>query len=76
MVEIIYKDDRPIGWKMCPKTEEEQKIAATVRDLTFFGFEETHIKYDGLELIEPEKGKTMGNIKSLTWIQKQYKKTY
>lgn len=75
MVEIIYnKDKEPVGWKMCPKTQEEQEIAAIVRDLQFFGFNETKIVYDGLELIEPEKGKTIGNIKSLSWIQKSYQK--
>lgn len=75
MVEIIYNtQNKPIGWKMSPKTQEEQEIAAVVRDLQFFGFDETQIVYDGLKLIDPKKGKTMGNIKSLTWIQKSYQK--
>lgn len=72
MIEIIKKEGNPIGWKLCPENKQEQSIAAVIRDLQFFGFEETKIVYDGLELIEPSKGKTLGNIKSLTWIQKQY----
>ena len=72
MVHIIYKDGEPIGWEMKPVTEEEQKIAAGVRNLQFFGFDETAIEYNGLKLIDGVKGKTMGNIKSLSWIQEQH----
>jgi hypothetical protein len=75
MVHIIYNDqNQPIGWELKPITKEEQEIAATVRNLQFFGFNDTNVEYNGLELIEPSKGKTLGNIKSLSWIQKKYHK--
>ncbi|MGV8961849.1 MAG: hypothetical protein ACOH2V_00440 [Candidatus Saccharimonadaceae bacterium] len=68
----IYKDGEPIGWEICPITEEEQTIAGTMRDLQFFGIRNTDIKYDGLKLINPEKGKKHGNIKSLRWVQERH----
>ena len=72
MIEIIKKDGKPVGWKLCPKTEEEQLLAGTIRDLQFFGFDDTKIVYDGLELINPDLGKTLGNIKSISWIQEKH----
>lgn len=76
MVELVYNDEhQPIGWKMVPKTEEEHRIVAEIRDLQFFGgfTEGNHIEYYGLTLIDPSKGKCEGNIKSLTWVQEKYK---
>jgi hypothetical protein len=72
MIHII-KDEQgnPIGWEMIPTTLEEQKTVATVRDLQFFGFDDTAIVYDGLTLIDPEKGKTTSNLLKLKWIQKK-----
>lgn len=50
MVHIIFDEDNKtaIGWEMRPVTQEEQKVAATVRDLSFFCFGEEKIVYDGL----------------------------
>lgn len=73
MVHLIFDEQgKPIGWEMRPVTKEEQEIAATVRDLQFFGFNEKNIQYDGLELINPKLGKEQGNIKTLTWKQKKH----
>lgn len=71
MVHII-KDEQgnPIGWEMRPTTSEEHEVVAIVRDLQFFGFDDTHIVYEGLELIDPYKGKLTGNILKLSWIQR------
>jgi hypothetical protein len=74
MIHLIEKKGEVVGWELRPETVKEQKIAAHIRDLTFFGLEETEIKYDGLKLIDEKVGKTMGNIKSLTWIQKRFVK--
>lgn len=63
MVHIIYKDGKAVGWKMVPTTDEEQKIAATVRDLQFFGLGDTGIEYGGIALKDDAKGKTLGNLK-------------
>jgi hypothetical protein len=70
----ILKDENgnSIGWQLRPTTDEEQVIAGTIRDLAFFGFDETAIRYDGLELIDDAAGKELGNIKSLTWKQRKF----
>lgn len=79
-VNIIYENTQPmgeepqstpVGWEMKPTTDEEHRIAATIRNLQFFGVEGSAIKYNGLELIEPDKGKTTGNIKRLSWKTKE-----
>ncbi len=73
MLKLLYdENNNPIGWEMEPTTEEEREIVATIRDLQFFGFEDTSIKYNGLELIDPEKGKNFENLKSISWIQAKY----
>ena len=76
MVHLI-KDEQgnTIGWEFKPITEEEQLIAATVRDLQFFGFDDTYPEYNGLKLIDPSKGKTLGNIESISWLQRKYHKS-
>lgn len=75
MVHLVRNNDnKVIGWEMRPTTDEEQEIAAFVRDLQFFGFEDTRIVYNGLKLIDKSKGKAMGNIESLSWVQKIYER--
>jgi len=68
----LDEQNKPIGWTVAPETPEEDIILATIRDLQFFGMNETHIKYDGMSLKDPEKGKTVGNIEKLYWIQEKY----
>lgn len=69
---ILNSNNEAIGWEMCPTTPEEQEIAGTIRNLQFFGLDETYPSYNGLELIDPEKGKTLGNIKRLSWVMRKY----
>lgn len=71
-IEIIKDGNKSIGWKLLPSTEEEHEIAVTIRNLQFFGFDGTEIVYKGIELINPEKGKVFGNMKSISWIQKEH----
>ena len=74
MVTIIKNEQgESIGWKFSPVTEEEQLIVGTIRNLQFFGLGETYPSYNGLELIDPEKGKELGNIKCISWIQKKHR---
>ena len=73
MVHLVYNtENKVIGWEIRPTTPEEQKIAATIRDMQFFGIDDTYPSYNGLELIDPNKGKVMGNIKKLSWIMRKY----
>lgn len=75
MVHLI-KDENgyPIGWEMIPTNDQDRDVYATVRDLQFFGFNGTRIVYDGITLIDEEKGKSIENLKSVRWIQDQHKK--
>ena len=69
---VLNSDNKVIGWEMRPTTPEEQEIAGTIRDMQFFGFDDTYPGYNGLELIDPERGKVSDNIKRLSWIMKKY----
>jgi hypothetical protein len=76
MVNLIRNEENKIiGWEMAPVTEEEQYIAGVIRDMEFFGMGDNHPEYNGLKLIDSEKGKVMGNIKSISWILKKYQKS-
>lgn len=73
MVHIIKNSEgKPIGWEMCPQTEEEHETVAIIRELQFFGMDETYPSYNGLELIDPDKGKCTGNIKRISWLMRKY----
>ena len=73
MVHIIKNSEgKPIGWEMCPQTEEEHETVAIIRNLQFFGLDETYPSYNGLELIDPDKGKCTGNIKRISWVMRKY----
>lgn len=72
MVHLIKKDGIVVGWEMRPTTDEEQLIAAQVRNLQFFGLGDTAIEYNGLKLKDESAGKTLGNIDSISWIQKAH----
>lgn len=68
-VEII-KDDQgfAIGWSMQGENEQEISKLATIRDLQFFGFDDTAIKYNGRK----ESDDAKGNPGILSWIQKKF----
>jgi hypothetical protein len=72
MVHIIYKDNEAIGWELLPTTDSEREIAAQIRDLQFFGMDETNIEYSGIKLIDREKDKSQDNLKAVRWIQKRH----
>lgn len=75
MVNLIKnKFGKTIGWELKPITKEEQEIVAEIRDLQFFGHDDTYPEYNGLELINPELGKRSDNIKSISWLMKKYHK--
>lgn len=73
MVHLLKDEEgKVIGWEMVPTNEEEKEIAATIRDLQFFGIEDTAIQYAGLKLINPEEGKSYENFKSISWVMKKH----
>ena len=71
-IEII-KDEEGwnIGWSMEGENKDEIDKLAQIRDLQFFGFDDTHIKYDGRV-----GGDSNGNPGVLTWKQKKHTKLF
>lgn len=72
---LIYNPEaptQPIGWKLEPETDQDDLVIGTIRDLQFFGFEETYPEYNGLILKDESKGKVMGNVASLSWLQREH----
>jgi hypothetical protein len=73
-VEFVKVDNQIVGYKLIPEHETDDEAIAVIRDLQFFGMEHegTNLVYDGLELKDQVKGKVLGNIESLKWIQEKH----
>lgn len=71
-IEYIIKDERPVGYKLVPENDEDREKLGVVRDLHFFGHDDTYIRYNGIELTDTDLGKSQDNIKSLKFIQYQH----
>lgn len=66
-IEIVRdENNKPIGWEMSGENREELDKLCIIRDLQFFGFEETSIKYAGRR----ESNDSDDNPGKLTWRQK------
>ncbi len=53
IVDIIYdEENNPIGWEMSGENPDEIKKLRAIRDLQFFGLEETAIEYSGRRLTD------------------------
>lgn len=71
-VELIYIEGKPVGWKIIPENESDDLTIATMRDLQFFGMNENHVEYGGMKLKDQNIGKVIGNLESLSFMQKKY----
>lgn len=66
-VDIIRDENgKAIGWNMTGETPEEIKKVGIIRDLQFWGFEETGIVYAGRE----DGDDKAGNPGTLKWKQR------
>ncbi len=66
-VEIVRNEkNQPVGWEMKGENEEEIKKLSIIRDLQFWGVEETVITYEGRR----ESDDKNNNPGILTWKQK------
>lgn len=68
---ILKKDENnyACGWEITAETEEEIGTVNTMRNLTFFGFEDTKIVYNGRSGGKED----YTDAGTLHWIQKKYK---
>jgi hypothetical protein len=65
IVDLVYNENgKPIGWTMKGISSEDIKSLGIIRDLQFFGMDETAIKYAG------RKDGDDTNPGILTWKQK------
>ena len=67
---LIKKDanGNSIGWEMTAENAEEIQTVNAIRDMSFFGFKETSIAYNG------RTNGTSSSAGTLHWIQKQHSK--
>jgi hypothetical protein len=72
-VTILYNDkNQPIGWEMSGENPAEIKKLGAIRDLTFWGYKDTAIKYDGRKNSDDANN----NPGVLTWKQAQHTSSY
>jgi hypothetical protein len=66
----LIKDEngRAIGWSMQGENPEEISKLAIIRDLQFFGFDESAIKYDGRKDSDDKNN----NPGILSWKQRKH----
>lgn len=72
-VKLIFapnNNKQPIGWTIEGETEKEKKKVNIIRDLQFWGIDDTVIKYNGRETIDNEEN----NAGRLSWKQKRFHK--
>ena len=48
-IKYLKHNNRIVGWRMVAETEEEKRQLGTIRDLHFFGLDDTAMKYDGIK---------------------------
>lgn len=66
---ILYNDkSQPIGWEMSGENSEEISKLGIIRDLQFWGYNETDIKYNGRK----ESDDVNNNPGKLSWVQKRF----
>lgn len=66
----VIIEEVPIGWSVKGETQEEKYVVNTIRNLQFFGFDDTDIVYDG----RTEGSKDSSDAGTLHWVQKKYRK--
>lgn len=70
-ITIIRDDKKAIGYTMTKETEEDAKTISIIRDLVFFGWDDTAIKYNG----RISSSEDDDDVRTLSWIQKKYSKS-
>lgn len=71
LVELVKNDsNQVVGWTLQGENPEEINKLAHIRNLTYFGLDDTEIIYDGRKSSDDNKG----NPGILKWIQKKERK--
>lgn len=66
-VELTKVDGKIVGWTIKGETNEEKQIVNAIRDLSFWGMDDTRIVYNGRsESTDDDAGK-------LHWVQEKHR---
>lgn len=69
IVELIRNEENQvIGWSLEGESEEDMKSLRAIRDLSFWGFNDAAIEYNG----RAKSNDAAGNPGILSWKQKKY----
>ncbi len=68
-VELIKdENNKVIGWEMTASTEEEIAVVNSIRNMQFFGYDDTAIRYAGRK----NGSKDYSDAGTLMWKQSKY----
>jgi hypothetical protein len=74
-VELLKDENgKAIGWSMQGENPQEIEKLGIIRDLQFFGFDESAIRYDGRETAHLTKEEKINNPGVLSWKQRKFTK--
>lgn len=68
---IKTKDGKLKGWEIIPEDREEKLVLGSIRNAEFWGYDDTHPKYDGIETSQDDKGHTY--VEKLKYCIPKYK---
>jgi hypothetical protein len=71
-VTLTKVDGKTVGYQMEAESHEDNLILGSIRNMQFWGFNETSLKYDGM-VEDPNKP---NHVQSLKWAQKQHTSCY
>ena len=74
-VELLKDENgKAIGWSMQGENPQEIEKLGIIRDLQFFGFDDTAIRYDGRKTDHLTKEEMINNPGILSWKQRKFTK--
>lgn len=71
-VELIKIDGKTAGWKLVAENEEDRLRLGSIRNMQFFGMNDTAIKYAGVKSWSENED----YAQELAWIQKKYREEF
>ena len=48
-IELIKENGVTVGWDLVPENTDDNLKLGTIRNMQFFGMDDTEVKYDGME---------------------------
>lgn len=70
-VELKKVDGKTVGWTIKGETNEEKEIVNAIRDLSFWGIDDTRIIYNGRSESPDMQG--VNDAGKLHWVQEKHR---